>query len=116
MRLQRIITMKTKVPRSPVRPVTCPPTPTWSSILDTITASDVTVKLATPNVCDDCHADKTTQWAAKAIERWHGPDRKGFQTYAEAFHAAWADERTPRHCFLRLHRIVALRDSHMQAL
>jgi len=20
---------------------------------------------------------------------WHGPNRKGFQTYAEAFHAAW---------------------------
>jgi tetratricopeptide (TPR) repeat protein len=38
---------------------------------------------------NDCHADKPAQWAAAAIERWHGPDRKGLQTYAEAFHSAW---------------------------
>jgi hypothetical protein len=30
--------------------------------------------------------------AAAAVERWYGPDRKGFQTYAAAFHAAWADQ------------------------
>jgi predicted CXXCH cytochrome family protein len=53
---------------------------------------DVSVKLSTPNACNDCHADKTTQWAADAIEGWHGPDRKGFQTYADAFHAAWEDQ------------------------
>ena len=29
--------------------------------------------------------------ATNAIERWHGPERKGFQKYAEAFHSAWAD-------------------------
>jgi hypothetical protein len=28
---------------------------------------------------------------ADAVARWFGPDRKGSQTYAEAFHAAWAD-------------------------
>ena len=27
-----------------------------------------------------------------AIEKWHGPVRKGFQTYAEAFHAARLDQ------------------------
>ncbi len=27
-----------------------------------------------------------------AVQSWHGPDRKGFQHYAEAFHAAWADQ------------------------
>src|SRR5262249_3543091 len=54
---------------------------------------DISVRLATPNACNDCHADKTPEWAAEAIERWHGPDRKGFQTYAEAFHAAWADQQ-----------------------
>src|SRR5262249_29623708 len=27
-----------------------------------------------------------------AIERWFGPNRKGFQTFAEAFHAAWASQ------------------------
>jgi predicted CXXCH cytochrome family protein len=53
---------------------------------------DLSVKLGTPNACNDCHSDKTAQWAASAIERWYGPDRKGFQNYAEAFHAAWADQ------------------------
>jgi len=52
---------------------------------------DLSVKLGTPNACNNCHADKSAQWAADAIETWHGPDRKGFQNYAEAFHASWTD-------------------------
>src|SRR5205085_9704920 len=43
----------------------------------------------TPNACNDCHRDRTPEWAAAAVERWHGPNRKGLQNYAEAFHAAW---------------------------
>jgi predicted CXXCH cytochrome family protein len=50
---------------------------------------DLSVKLGTPNACNDCHADKSAEWSANAVERWHGPNRKGFQTYAAAFHAAW---------------------------
>jgi predicted CXXCH cytochrome family protein len=50
---------------------------------------DVSAKLGTPNACNGCHADKSPEWAAAAIEGWHGSDRKGFQKYAEAFHAAW---------------------------
>ena len=53
---------------------------------------DLSVKLGTPNACNDCHADKAPQWAADAVERWFGPQRKGFQTYASAFHAAWSGE------------------------
>jgi hypothetical protein len=49
------------------------------------------VKLGTPDACNDCHADKTAQWAADAIQSWHGPERKGFQHCAQAFHDAWAD-------------------------
>ncbi|WP_284273581.1 tetratricopeptide repeat protein [Bradyrhizobium iriomotense] len=52
---------------------------------------DLSVKLGTPNACNNCHADKSAQWAADAIERWHGPTRKGFQNYAEAFQASWTD-------------------------
>jgi predicted CXXCH cytochrome family protein len=52
---------------------------------------DISVKLGTPNACNTCHADKSAQWAADAIERWHGPVRKGFQNYAEAFQASWTD-------------------------
>jgi predicted CXXCH cytochrome family protein len=50
---------------------------------------DLSAKLGTPNACSDCHRDKAPEWAAAAVERWHGADRKGFQTYAEAFHSAW---------------------------
>jgi predicted CXXCH cytochrome family protein len=49
---------------------------------------DVSAKLGTPNACNDCHADKAATWAAEAVERWHGPVRKGFQTWTPAFHAA----------------------------
>src|SRR5262249_37864736 len=40
---------------------------------------DLSVKLGTPNACNDCHADKSPEWAAAAIERWQGPSRKGWQ-------------------------------------
>jgi predicted CXXCH cytochrome family protein len=50
---------------------------------------DVSAKLGTPNACNDCHRDQTAEWAAASIERWHGPNRKGLQNYAEAFDAAW---------------------------
>lgn len=53
---------------------------------------DLSAKLGTPNTCNDCHADKGPQWAAKAIEVWFGPNRKGFQTYAAAFHASRTDQ------------------------
>ncbi|MHB2167385.1 cytochrome c3 family protein [Alsobacter sp. R-9] len=49
---------------------------------------DLSVTLGTPNACNDCHQDKPPAWAAAAVERWHGPNRKGHQTYAAAFHAA----------------------------
>jgi len=53
---------------------------------------DVSAKLGTPNACNNCHRDQSPQWAAAAIERWHGPNRKGSQTYAGAFHAAWTEQ------------------------
>jgi predicted CXXCH cytochrome family protein len=52
---------------------------------------DISVKLGTPNACNDCHVDKPAQWAADTIEQWHGPTRKGLQNYAEAFQASWTD-------------------------
>ena len=53
---------------------------------------DLSVKLGTPNACNDCHKDKSAQWAASTVESWYGSDKKGFQNYAEAFHAAWSDQ------------------------
>ena len=48
---------------------------------------DLTLKLGVPNACNTCHRDKDAQWAAAAIEKAHGPERKGFQNYAAALHA-----------------------------
>ena len=53
---------------------------------------DLSASLGTPNACNDCHTDKSAQWAAAVIESWHGGERKGLQKYAQAFHAAWADQ------------------------
>jgi predicted CXXCH cytochrome family protein len=53
---------------------------------------DLSAKVGTPNACNDCHADKSAEWAAAAIEGRHGGTRKGFQKYAEAFHAGWTDQ------------------------
>ena len=54
---------------------------------------DLSEALGTPNACSACHADKSPQWAAAAIDAWHAPDEKGFQTYGPAFHAAWTNAR-----------------------
>ena len=53
---------------------------------------DLSVRLGTPNACNDCHRDQSAQWAANTIETWFGPRREGFQTYAPAFHAAWTQQ------------------------
>jgi hypothetical protein len=31
---------------------------------------DLSVQFGTPNACNDCHKDKTANWAASAIEGW----------------------------------------------
>ncbi len=51
---------------------------------------DLSATLGTPNACNDCHTEKSPEWAAAAVQRWFGPERIGFQKYGEAFHAAWA--------------------------
>lgn len=57
---------------------------------------DLTAALGVPNTCSACHADKPPSWAAAAVERWHGPQRKGFQTYAKAFHGSRAGDPRAR--------------------
>src|SRR5262249_31474350 len=53
---------------------------------------DLSAKLGTPNACNDCHADKSAQWAASAVEAGNGANRKGWQKSAEAFHPAWTGQ------------------------
>jgi tetratricopeptide (TPR) repeat protein len=49
---------------------------------------DLSARFGVSNACNDCHADKDAAWAAAAIGRWYGPERKGLQTWTEAFAAA----------------------------
>jgi predicted CXXCH cytochrome family protein len=53
---------------------------------------DQSAKLGTPNACNACHTDKSAQWASDAIDVWYGSERKSFQVYGPAFHAAWAGQ------------------------
>lgn len=57
---------------------------------------DQTARLGTPNTCQACHADKPATWAAAALERLHGPPRKGFQAFGEAFHDSRAGDPVAR--------------------
>lgn len=45
---------------------------------------DLTVKIGSPNACNDCHSDRSPQWAAAAVERWYGPRKPH---WGEALHA-----------------------------
>jgi tetratricopeptide (TPR) repeat protein len=62
---------------------------------------DLSVTLSTPNACNDCHKDKSAKWAAAAVESWYGPQRKGFQTFGAALHAAREGQRQARKLLLQ---------------
>lgn len=36
---------------------------------------DLSVQYGTPNACNKCHTDKSSQWAADAVKKWYGPQR-----------------------------------------
>lgn len=33
---------------------------------------DLTMRLGTPNACNDCHRDRSARWSAAAVEKWYG--------------------------------------------
>jgi Tfp pilus assembly protein PilF len=48
---------------------------------------DLSAALGTPNACNGCHADKSSQWAAEQIKSWYGTPKPGFQQFGEILHA-----------------------------
>lgn len=54
---------------------------------------DLSVKIGTPNACNDCHRDRKPAWAAEAVAKWYPERKPGFQSFAEAF--AGADRGDP---------------------
>jgi predicted CXXCH cytochrome family protein len=63
---------------------------------------DLTVATAVPNTCNACHTDRSAVWAAEAVALWHGPRRKGHQTYAETFHASRSGDPAARQALQKL--------------
>ncbi len=49
---------------------------------------DRTPALHAPNACNNCHADKSAEWAVEALTLWRTPGAPGAQTFAETFHLA----------------------------
>jgi predicted CXXCH cytochrome family protein len=49
---------------------------------------DLSVKLGTPNACNNCHDDKDAAWTAAQVKNWYGDAPQGFQQYAQELHAA----------------------------
>jgi predicted CXXCH cytochrome family protein len=52
---------------------------------------DLSIKLGTPNACNNCHTNKTAKWAAASVEKWYGQHPEGFQRFGEALHAGSID-------------------------
>lgn len=49
---------------------------------------DLSMRIGTPNACNQCHSDKSAQWASKKIVSWYGPGRRKESHYGETFFAA----------------------------
>jgi predicted CXXCH cytochrome family protein len=49
---------------------------------------DLTVAIGTPNACSGCHRESTPRWAADAVAKWYGPQRRNEPHYGEALDAA----------------------------
>jgi len=52
---------------------------------------DLTVVLGAdkaPNACNNCHRDKDAKWAAAAVAKWYGPNRRQEQTFGATLAAA----------------------------
>ncbi|HEX7373489.1 MAG TPA: tetratricopeptide repeat protein [Steroidobacteraceae bacterium] len=49
---------------------------------------DLTVSIGTPNACNQCHRDRSPQWAAAEVKKRYPQPKPGFQDFAEAFAAS----------------------------
>ena len=48
---------------------------------------DLSVSIGTPNACNQCHTDRSAEWAAKAVENWYPNGRQTRPHYGSALHA-----------------------------
>lgn len=48
---------------------------------------DLSQAYGTPNACNQCHQDKSIRWAADAVVKWYGPNRRQEAHFVEAIDA-----------------------------
>jgi Flp pilus assembly protein TadD len=48
---------------------------------------DLTLSIGSPNACNDCHDDRSTRWAQRAIERWYPEGQWTKPHFGETIHA-----------------------------
>jgi Tfp pilus assembly protein PilF len=53
---------------------------------------DLSAAIGTPNACNNCHADRTAEWAAEEVARWYGPNRRAEPHYGSVIDAGRKDQ------------------------
>ena len=59
---------------------------------------DLTISTDSPNACNDCHSDKSAQWALDHVVQWYGPGTYRQPHFGQAFamaHQGSADAAAP---------------------
>lgn len=69
---------------------------------------DLSDKLGTPNACNQCHPDKSTEWATRYLKEWYGQDLLDTPHYGEAF---WAGRQSYPEALPELIRLARNRDN-----
>ena len=64
----------------------------------------LSVRLGTPNACNDCHEDQTFEWAADLVDQWYGPGAASGSHFAEAIVAGREGRRTAQAELVKLAR------------
>lgn len=69
---------------------------------------DLSDKLGTPNACNQCHTDKTTEWATDYLREWYGQDLLDTPHYGETF---WAGRQSYPEALPELIRLARNKDN-----
>jgi predicted CXXCH cytochrome family protein len=65
---------------------------------------DLSVMLGTPNACNNCHTDKSAEWAAAQVQDWYGHVPQGLQNWAAIFAATRSGDPRAGEALLQLIR------------
>ncbi len=47
---------------------------------------DFSIKFSTPNACNNCHSDRSFEWADELIDKWHAAKQSDTHDYVEAIY------------------------------